>query len=323
MMVIGRRIGAMTPLNSFVLFLSALGISGAFVVKPGFAPPPTTTTSGKQPRLFRPSIASGSVSPSSSSAEDVKAAIMEDIRPTKRGLSTTAEQRARIEGRISTLEGMCPVEAPARDSRMGGHWFVRYTTAPPPSNGQLGPFVGVAEQEIGMTNGKYANILNVGPNNWLGATLEADWTEWDGKLLEEKDEEGRKKWMEGAAETAEEAVAGGDGGVSAPSAETTTASKEGAGSGSIFDSLLSALSGGSGEQKKSAAPDFGATSWRVAFDSLTISLFGIPIFTKNFEDTERVWKMTYIDDDTRVVRAGRTGKSEDDVVFYMTRQFDE
>lgn len=28
---------------------------------------------------------------------------------------------------------------------------------------------------------------------------------------------------------------------------------------------------------------------------------------------------TDLDDDTRIVRAGRTGKAEDDVVFYMVR----
>lgn len=28
---------------------------------------------------------------------------------------------------------------------------------------------------------------------------------------------------------------------------------------------------------------------------------------------------TDLDDDTRIVRAGRTGKAEDDVVFYMIR----
>lgn len=309
-----------------LILVWALHLSCAFVVRPGtFARARATDT---RRRIFDrgattllSALSSGLGADGATAlpaAEAVKSAILEEIRPTKRGLSTTPEQRASIEGSISKLEGLCPVEAPARDSRMEGHWFVRYTTAPPPSNGQLGPFVGVAAQEIGLSNGRYSNILSVGPNNWLGATLDADWTEWDGQLLEEKDEEGRKKWMEGAVEV--EAAAGGEEPVSAPDAGTN---EDG---GGIFGSIMSALSGGGNKQKTgkgASEPDYGASSWRVTFDSLTIRLFGLPVVTKKFDDTARVWKMTYIDDDTRIVRAGRTGKSEDDVVFYMTREMKE
>lgn len=66
--------------------------------------------------------------------------------------------------------------------------------------------------------------------------------------------------------------------------------------------------------------DHGATTWKVDFESLTLSLFGVPLFTQKFkEGTSRTWKMTYLDDDTRIVRAGKTGRGEDDWVFYMRR----
>ena len=66
--------------------------------------------------------------------------------------------------------------------------------------------------------------------------------------------------------------------------------------------------------------DYGATTWKVTFESLTLSLFQLPILTQTFkEGTSRTWKMTYLDDDTRIVRAGKTGREEDDWVFYMKR----
>ena len=66
--------------------------------------------------------------------------------------------------------------------------------------------------------------------------------------------------------------------------------------------------------------DYGANTWRVDFISLTLSLFQIPLFTQNFKaGTARTWKMTYLDDETRIVRAGKTGRDDDDWVFYMRR----
>lgn len=71
---------------------------------------------------------------------------------------------------------------------------------------------------------------------------------------------------------------------------------------------------------KAPDTDYGASTWKVMFESLTIYLFERPIFTQHFkEGTERTWKMTYLDDGTRVVRAGRTGRQEDDLLFYMRR----
>ena len=46
--------------------------------------------------------------------------------------------------------------------------------------------------------------------------------------------------------------------------------------------------------------DYGADSWKVNFVCITIKAFGFPLITKKFEDTSRIWKMSYLDEETRV-----------------------
>ena len=136
-------------------------------------------------------------------------------------------------------------------------WEVVYSTAPAPSNGALGPFRGVAFQDIDMKTGTYLNRLEL-PYDVIGASLRARWE-----------------------------CMGND------------------------DSL-----------------------WRVEFDDVTVSFFGNKLFSKTFADVERVWDVTFLDRDTRVVRAARTlqglrkeqargrvanAGEEDDCVFVMTR----
>ena len=248
----------------------------------------------------------------------MKSKIMKEIATTKRGLSANLQQRISIEQTIQALEQLCPVAEPARDPRMAGRWVVQYTTAPPPSNGQLGPFVGVAKQEIDLKNGTYKNILRVGPSDWLSATLDAIWQEWDGALLEETDEKGRKNWMQGTV-----TLESDEGNAYAePSEQKEGESTSGTPWGNAFNSIRNAFEGAgsrNSEEQQSIEPDYGAANWLVTFKSLNISLFGATVFTQQFQEKSRVWKMTYIDDDTRVVRAGRTGREEDDVVFYMSK----
>jgi len=62
------------------------------------------------------------------------------------------------------------------------------------------------------------------------------------------------------------------------------------------------------------------STWKVFFRDITIRLGGVPLLRKRFQDTTRVWKVTYLDADTRIMRAGRTGAPEDDFVFYMQRE---
>lgn len=240
------------------------------------------------------------------SIESLKTTIEKAIIPTKRGVSATEQQKAEIDSLILELESQCPLEAPARDPRMEGKWRVEYTTAPPPSNGQLGPFTGIARQVIDLDGGNYVNLLQVEPNQWLAAELRAKWFDWDGTYLED----GENPIDDSQNNDKEEETV----------IESTNASYETGNVFSSFKSFVSSLNSSPTKSSKSKAVDYGATSWKVDFESLSIKLFGVPIVTKQFENTSRVWRMSYLDDDVRIVRAGRTGKSKDDVVFYMTKE---
>jgi hypothetical protein len=194
------------------------------------------------------------------------------VRSTDRGRSVSPSQVTELEKSFEELESHCTFKEPARSPLVQGNWIVEYTDAPPPSNGQLGPFKGVAYQEVDLESGRYANILRVPPNDWLMAILEASWKEWDGVLLKD-------------------------------ACQVTN---------DVDDSVANV-------QSDDIIVDHGATCWVVRFESLTIRLFGIPIFTQKFENTQRVWRTTYVDESTRIVRAGRTGRRQDEMLFYMTR----
>lgn len=166
---------------------------------------------------------------------------------------------------LQQLETFNKLEAPNRSPQHNGLWYVWYTDCPPPSNGKLGPFSGSAQQFIPMEDGNgYQNLLNV--NNWLTATLDGVWEEWDGQLLV-------------ADATDEERDA-----------------------------------------RKRASRDWGADHWKVTFITLQIAFFGFPLLTKTFPSgTSRIWRTTFLDDNIRIVRAGKTGRLKDEVVFYTKR----
>ena len=244
-----------------------------------------------------------------SSIPSLKSAIDKAILPTKRGTAASSTQQSEIEILLQRLESQCPLKTPARDPRMEGKWCVQYTTAPPPSNGQLGPFLGTARQIIDLENGTYINKLEVDPNEWLSAELRAKWFEWDGTFLEDQDADENEAMEASKQSELNQAVE-----------EKSNDEEE----GNIFSSFLSFVSSfdNSKEALESTSNkiDYGATSWKVDFETLSIRLFGIPLVTQTFEDTSRVWRMSYLDDEVRIVRAGRTGKGDDDFVFYMTRE---
>ena len=102
----------------------------------------------------------------------------------------------------------------------------------------LGPFQGTSSQRIGH-DGAYQNFLNVAPNDWLTATLDGVWEDWDGVVIRDK------------ADKVPENVSTPD-----------------------------------------PSRDWGAS---------------------------RVWRTTYLKDDVRIVRAGKTGRREDEVYFYTRR----
>lgn len=164
---------------------------------------------------------------------------------------------------LQKLEALNTFKEPNRSPSFLGEWHVWYTNCPPPSNGQLGPFQGTAGQVIqDESTRSYQNLLKVPPNDWLTATLDGIWEEWDGQLLSES----------GSAEG--------------------TAAKQ----------------------------DWGANHWKVTFQRLRIALLGFTLLNKEFPPgTCRIWRTTYLDDNIRIVRAGKTGRVQDEVVFYTKR----
>lgn len=179
------------------------------------------------------------------SIDDLKSNIEAAVLNTDAGIKADPSLRAKADELLSALEGQGGVSEPSQSELLDGIWRVRYSTAPPPSNGQLGPFIGRAFQNVDLRAGTYRNLLLVGEGDgWLRAQLDADWK--------------------------------------------------------VVDSRR----------------------WTVFFRSLEIAVFGYTLFRKEWENNTRAWKMTYLDSDTRVVRAGRTRDTEDDVVFYMRRQQD-
>ena len=169
---------------------------------------------------------------------------------------------------VCRLEELNLNKEPNRDAGFLGEWHVWYTNAPPPSNGQLGPFKGTAAQNIEDANSRsYQNLLAVPPHAWLMATLEGLWEDWDGVFL---------------------------------------------------DTDKSDVFVNSTKEKNF---DWGATHWKVTFLRLKIQLWNrFMLVDKTFPpSTSRVWRTTYLDDEIRVVRAGKTGRMEDEVVFYTKR----
>ena len=201
-----------------------------------------------------------------------QAEVAAKVASTDRGRKVSSEEREELETYFRELESRCTLPAPARSPFVQGSWSVEYTDASAPSNGQLGPFAGFAYQVVDLESGRYANVLKVPPNDWLTATLEATWKEWDGVLIQDD-------------------------------------------------------SNHSNELTVSETPDrnqdYGATSWVVTFESLTIKIFGFPVLSQKFKNTKRVWRTTYVDENTRIVRAGRTGEKTDEMLFYMTRNTEE
>lgn len=204
-------------------------------------------------------------------------------------VSTTSNDVAMIQERIEEcirlqqdpkpalleLEALNDVSEPNRCPQFMGEWHVWYTNCPPPSNGQLGPFQGTASQVIPPNDSlhSYQNLLAVPPNNWLTATLDGIWEEWDGNLLRiPKDRNERSP---------------------TPSPLSPPEQRTG---------------------------DWGACHWKVTFLQLQIALLGFPIVTQKFPPfTSRIWRTTYLDNEIRIVRAGKTGRPEDEYVFYTRR----
>ena len=267
----------------------------------------TTTAQAFVPlaRHFSPVLSSSALfatksTKSTTTTSFLKSTITNQIRPTQRGRSTTSQQRYDIQQSLQLLETTCDCQEPARSPLVEGLWVVDYTTAPPPSNGVLGPWQGIAKQQVQLDSShKYCNQLSVG-KDWLTAELIARWDEWDGVFLVENTKKDNKQWK-------------GDGFQdNLPNTIQTKIPQN-----NWFESLFAV---GKIKPTKNTQPDFGATCWVVTFETLELKLFGQSIMKQTFQNVQRVWRTTYVDAETRIVRAGRTGRQEDEMVFYMTRE---
>jgi len=220
----------------------------------------STTTTTTTTRIFVSSPNTSSTTDTDSSkkctlVQQKKNAILDAAATTKIGFVATDEDRIMIDDLTRQVEALNTTPNPSQSKLAAGTWRVRYSTAPSPSNGQLGPFFGTVLQSVDLESGIYANELLIGKETpWLSATLLADW-----------------------------------------------------------DDLMD------------------GSNWNVSFRTITLSLFGRELFTKEFDEGAcRIWTTTFIDDDMRIVRAGptksgakRMGKSAnpaDYSLFVMTTE---
>jgi len=247
------------------------------------------------PELFRGNLletsSSTSLDVTRSNIESLKAEIENEIAGTRRGLSASNAQRKKINTLVQQLEDACELLEPARSPLMGGKWIVDYTTSPPPSNGKLGPFTGFARQIIDLDKGTYINYLSVPGDiekEWLSAKLEATFTEWDGIFLQDD------------RDASSEAVAATYGDSDERDIQVIEENNMLA-QPNLLSSIQSIFSGkGQNKNESEKKLDYGASNWKVDFKTLTITAFSIPLITKTFDNTSRIWKMSYLDDETRV-----------------------
>ena len=151
------------------------------------------------------------------------------VLPPRNGVGASAEACFNVMSLSSQLEEQNPTLNPATHNmkKSSGSWKVEFSDAPPPSNGQLGPFVGTAIQKIDTATKTYSNILDLPP---IKVQLDASYSPLDSSRL------------------------------------------------------------------------------KVSFEMLTFTIFGKQLIKKSLPTgTTRTWCLTYVDDDTRIVRAGAAG----------------
>jgi hypothetical protein len=100
-----------------------------------------------------------------------------------RGINVSREEKEEVEALLRSVERYQEEEEDKKEEDIerlaSGCWRVIYSTAPPPSNGQLvGPIVGTAFQSIEMKNKTYENVLALG--NWLTLRLKATYEIMEG-----------------------------------------------------------------------------------------------------------------------------------------------
>ncbi|CAL6312537.1 unnamed protein product [Bathycoccus prasinos] len=91
-----------------------------------------------------------------------------------KGIDISEKEKEEVDERVKNVEKyyQSSLMSSTMENVANGCWRVIYSTAPPPSNGQLfGPIVGTAFQSIDKEEKTYENVLALG--NWLTLRLKA------------------------------------------------------------------------------------------------------------------------------------------------------
>ena len=91
-----------------------------------------------------------------------------------KGIDISKREKDEVDERVKNVEKyyQSSLMSSTMENVANGCWRVIYSTAPPPSNGQLfGPIVGTAFQSIDAKEKTYENVLALG--NWLTLRLKA------------------------------------------------------------------------------------------------------------------------------------------------------
>ena len=91
-----------------------------------------------------------------------------------KGIDISEKEKEEVDERVKNVEKyyQSSLMSSTMENVANGYWRVIYSTAPPPSNGQLfGPICGTAFQSIDNEEKTYENVLALG--NWLTLRLKA------------------------------------------------------------------------------------------------------------------------------------------------------
>ena len=103
--------------------------------------------------------------PASVPNEVLKRSILSALAPFgDPAMRVPAETAAQVDAQCAELEARSPTRSPARGGigAIDGRWRVRWSDAPPPSNGALGPIAGEAYQIVDAAGKTYSNELALG-----------------------------------------------------------------------------------------------------------------------------------------------------------------
>ena len=73
---------------------------------------------------------------------ELKKSVLDNAKGTSQGIKASPATFDRVDRIVRAMEDYSPIEAPGDSRLIAGTWRVQFSNAPPPSNGQFGPFIG-------------------------------------------------------------------------------------------------------------------------------------------------------------------------------------